>query len=159
MPGLLRRLIIFAAADGLILQPYGNGSRNNGNAESWSIRIDYKTDRICPLSPSDPSTRRESGLEVYGLVGMFFLPLHAYRDGHTGASMANSLGVFTEQASSQSLPTPSLLPSPSANRSLRYRESPSTPSRTSRLSPSPRRKMPIKLYPRHGPIWPRTKVQ
>lgn len=70
MPGLLRKLIIFATVDGLILQPHGSSSRHNGNGESSSIRIDYKTNKISPVSPSDLSARRESGLEAYGLVGM-----------------------------------------------------------------------------------------
>lgn len=69
MPPLLRKLIIIAAADGLILHPHGNGTRYNANESS--IRIDYKTNRICPISGADLSTRtqREGGLEVFGLVG------------------------------------------------------------------------------------------
>lgn len=68
MPGLLRKLIIFAAVDGLILQPHGPGPRHNGNDSS--IRIDYKTNKISSLSPSAPDqSGGESGLEVHGLVG------------------------------------------------------------------------------------------
>jgi hypothetical protein len=70
MPALLRKLVIFAAVDGLILQFPGNGPRHNGNNESSSIRIDYSTSRISPLSayPTDQN-ERDSGLEVFGLVG------------------------------------------------------------------------------------------
>ena len=71
MPSLLRKLIIIAAVDGLILQPHGNGTRHNGNDPC--IQIDYKTNRISPLSGADLSTKTQKekieGLEVYGLVG------------------------------------------------------------------------------------------
>lgn len=71
MPGLLRKFVIIAAVDGLILQPHGNGGRNSGNYEPQSVRIDYKTNKISPLPApaSDPAVRKEAGLEAYGLVG------------------------------------------------------------------------------------------
>jgi hypothetical protein len=71
MPGLLRKLVIFAAVDGLVLQPHGNGGRNNGSYEPQSVRIDYKTNKISSLSvpASDPAVRKDAGLEAYGLVG------------------------------------------------------------------------------------------
>lgn len=74
MPGLLRKLVIVAAVDGLILHGHGvNGPRpNNGsNNEASSIRIDYNTNRITALPGSTPEVL-EGGdtLEVYGLVGM-----------------------------------------------------------------------------------------
>lgn len=77
MPGLLRKLIIIAAVDGLILQPHGNGGRNNGNYEPQSVRIDYKTNKISSLSApaSDPAVRKDAGLEAYGLVGKFVFRL------------------------------------------------------------------------------------
>jgi len=76
MPGLIRKLLIFAAVDGLILLPYGNGSRyNGGNNDSSLIRIEYKTSKIssCPasaLSDEIEEKQQDAGLEAYGLVGM-----------------------------------------------------------------------------------------
>lgn len=79
MPGLLRKLLVFAAVDGLILQPHGNGSRENNNNNNtngdYPLRIDYKTNKVTPLPNnhiSEPSERerKDTGLEVYGLVGM-----------------------------------------------------------------------------------------
>lgn len=86
MPGIFRKLLIYAAVDGLILQPNGNGSRHNGsgsgsnsNSDSSSIRIEYKTSKITPF-PGPGSALEQNGaekkqsdgvgLEVYGLVGM-----------------------------------------------------------------------------------------
>ncbi|KAJ5578561.1 uncharacterized protein N7459_007525 [Penicillium hispanicum] len=74
MPGLLRKLIIVAAVDGLILHAHGvNGPRhNNGtNNEASSIQIDYKTNKITalPASPSESLEGRDA-LEAYGLVGL-----------------------------------------------------------------------------------------
>jgi hypothetical protein len=72
MPSLLRKVVIFPAVGGLILQSSGNGLRYNTNSESPSIRIDYKTNRISSFSgPAfDPNEKKESvGLETYGLVG------------------------------------------------------------------------------------------
>lgn len=75
MPSLIRKLLIFAAVDGLILQPYGNGSRHNGGKnDSSSIRIEYKTSKISSLPTSALSDEIEekqqnAGLEAYGLVG------------------------------------------------------------------------------------------
>lgn len=72
MPALARKLLVFAAVEGLILQPYGNnGPRHNGNNDLSSIRIDYKTNKISLLTatPPDLGEKRDAGLELYGLVG------------------------------------------------------------------------------------------
>lgn len=61
MPGLLRKFVIIAAVDGLILQPHGNGGRNSGNYESQSVRIDYKTNKISPLPARIGSRCEERG--------------------------------------------------------------------------------------------------
>ena len=84
MPGIFRKLLIYAAVDGLILQPNGNGSRHNGsgsggNSDSSPIRIEYKTSKITPFpgpgsAPEQNRVEKKQsdgvGLEVYGLVGM-----------------------------------------------------------------------------------------
>lgn len=71
MPGLLGKLVIIAAVDGLILQSSGNGLRHSGNNEPSSLRIDYKTNKVSslPAPASDLDEARDSGLEAYGLVG------------------------------------------------------------------------------------------
>lgn len=80
MPALLRKLIIVAAADGLVLHAHGiNGPRQNNNDshnsgsnnDASSIRIDYKTSKITalPTSAKELSEGRDNGVEAYGLVG------------------------------------------------------------------------------------------
>ncbi|KAI9932201.1 hypothetical protein ASPWEDRAFT_132536 [Aspergillus wentii DTO 134E9] len=81
MPGLLRKLIVFAAVDGLIIQPYGNGQRHNGNGNDGSfLRIDYKTSKVSslPASALDLSERKDSGLETYGLVGLLSVASYSF---------------------------------------------------------------------------------
>jgi hypothetical protein len=83
MPGLVRKLLIFAAVDGLILQPYGNGtssSRNNAAASRGGsgasspaspVQIEYKTRRIYAVQPPSLSQKLKdlTPLESYGVVG------------------------------------------------------------------------------------------
>jgi hypothetical protein len=77
MPGLLRKLVIIAAVDGLILHGNGaNGLRSNHNGsnnEASSIRIDYKTNKITALPASSESLEGQDVLEAYGLVGKLAL--------------------------------------------------------------------------------------
>jgi len=71
MPGMLRKLIIVAAVDGLILHANG-GPRSNGSNNEASIRIDYETNKITALAPSTPEVfEGRDVLEAYGLVGEF----------------------------------------------------------------------------------------
>lgn len=79
MPALLRKLVIFAAVDGLILQFPGNGLRHNGNSETASIRIDYKSGRISsiPAYPADQD-ERFPGLEGFGLVGLLTVASYSF---------------------------------------------------------------------------------
>jgi hypothetical protein len=70
MPGLVRKLLIFAAVDGLVLQPAP--PRNHKPATEQAIRLDYKSSKIGPLLKD----RREedtapSTLEVHGIVGKY----------------------------------------------------------------------------------------
>ncbi|PLB33473.1 SacI domain protein [Aspergillus candidus] len=78
MPGLLRKLVIFAAVDGLILQPPVANLRNYGNNDS-ALLIDYKTGRVSslPASASELS-ERDSGLESYGLVGLLSVASYSF---------------------------------------------------------------------------------
>lgn len=73
MPGPLRKLVIVAAVDGLILHGTGaNGLRHNnsGNSnEASSIKIDYKTKRITAVPASSDASEGQDTLEAYGLVG------------------------------------------------------------------------------------------
>ena len=73
MPGLLRKLIIVATVDGLILHSHSANNPRHGNGssnEGVSIRIDYKTNEITSLPASIPeSLEGRDGLEAYGLVG------------------------------------------------------------------------------------------
>ncbi|KAL4970332.1 SacI domain protein [Aspergillus stella-maris] len=81
MPSLLRKIVVFAAAEGLILQSAGNGLRYNSNSETSSIRIDYKTNRISShSSPAlDSSERKDyAGLETYGLVGLLSVASYSF---------------------------------------------------------------------------------
>ena len=67
MPGLVRKLLISAAIDGLILQPAP--PRNHPPATQQAIKIDYKGN-ISPLLKDrcDEGTAPAS-LEAYGIVG------------------------------------------------------------------------------------------
>jgi hypothetical protein len=69
---LLRKLVIVAAVDGLVLHAANGRSTSGSNNEASSIRIDYKTNKITalPTSASD-SLDTNDVLEAYGLVGAF----------------------------------------------------------------------------------------
>ncbi|GAD95719.1 SacI domain protein [Paecilomyces variotii No. 5] len=97
MPGLVRKLLIIAAVDGLILQPHGNAQRNASNGHH-AIQIQYKTRKISSLPPpSSPSTgpslsedKREEGdgknkelkkdveLEAHGIVGLLSVASYSF---------------------------------------------------------------------------------
>src|SRR3954471_11454542 len=68
MPGLVRKLLIFAAVDGLILQPAP--PRNHKPTTEQAIRIDYRTHAIGPLLKDrrDEDTAPTT-LEAHGVVG------------------------------------------------------------------------------------------
>lgn len=66
MPGLVRKLAIIAAVDGLILQPV---SQRNQRAPS-AIRIDYQTRHITALEPEAKEQNRTfASIEALGIVG------------------------------------------------------------------------------------------
>jgi hypothetical protein len=64
MPGLAKKLLIFAAVDGLFLQPVGN---KGTEPSSKGFRIDYGTNRVTSAAKQDEGD--ESPLEVHGIVG------------------------------------------------------------------------------------------
>lgn len=67
---VLRKLIVVAAVDGLILHANGGSRFNGGNNEASSVRIDYKTNKITALpTPAPEAFEGRDVLESYGLVG------------------------------------------------------------------------------------------
>jgi hypothetical protein len=68
MPGLVRKLLIFAAVDGLVLQPAP--PRNHKPATDQAIKISYKENSIGPLLKDrrQEDTANET-LEAHGVVG------------------------------------------------------------------------------------------
>lgn len=74
MPSLVRKFVIFAAVDGLVLQQTDRGQRSSSNG-NLSVQIDYKTREITSLSQARSESTAKSNLpclEAYGLVGMSF---------------------------------------------------------------------------------------
>lgn len=64
MPGLARKLLIFAAVDGLFLQPIGQRA---SSTDAGGIRLEYGSNKITTVTKQDDGT--DSGLEVHGIVG------------------------------------------------------------------------------------------
>jgi hypothetical protein len=91
MPGLARKLVIYAAVDGLVLHPLNSRKDpNNNNHQQRSstpapVRIKYGDASISPAprdSVSDLSTLPPNGsFEAFGIVGMAHPPptLHKRR--------------------------------------------------------------------------------
>ena len=64
MPGLIRKLIVFATIDGLVIQPSGHGD------QSAALRIDYKSHRPVSWGPSPLEIyRKNTPLETHGIIG------------------------------------------------------------------------------------------
>ena len=64
MPGFIRRVLIFAAADGVVLQ-------SAGSLESpVAVRIDYKSQKLTStLSITAEDSSKEPYLESHGIIG------------------------------------------------------------------------------------------
>jgi hypothetical protein len=77
MPGLVHKLAVLAAVDGLILQPLGH--RNQGLPPP--ILIEYKTRRLTSLK-TVPAEDRDGGssFEAHGIVGMSCPQLAFFRE-------------------------------------------------------------------------------
>lgn len=68
MPGLAKKLLVFAAIDGLFLQPVGSGR---------GVKIDYGTsNKLTPTSK--PEDGNEGGFEIHGIVGLLNLVSSSY---------------------------------------------------------------------------------
>lgn len=64
MPGLIRKLVIFASKDGLILQSHGTENQP-------SLLIDYKTRKVASQTKSGHDTSvLDAHLESHGILGM-----------------------------------------------------------------------------------------
>jgi hypothetical protein len=69
MPGLVRKILICAAVDGLILQPIS--SRANIKSTEQSIKLDYNSHAISPsLKDRWQEDATPSTIEVHGVVGI-----------------------------------------------------------------------------------------
>lgn len=67
MPGLVRKLLIFAAVDGLILQPLAQ----KGQRPAPATKIAYKDNHIGPvLKDGGENERSAKSFEAFGVVGM-----------------------------------------------------------------------------------------
>jgi hypothetical protein len=65
MPGLVRKILIFAAVDGLILQPLAQ----RGQRPAPSTKIAYKDNHIGPALKADGDHGDEKAFEAFGVVG------------------------------------------------------------------------------------------
>ncbi|OCK85031.1 hypothetical protein K432DRAFT_400592 [Lepidopterella palustris CBS 459.81] len=68
MPGIVRKLLIFAAIDGLILQPAS--PRNHPSTTQQAIKIDYKGNITPLLKDRRDEDNVPISLEVYGILGL-----------------------------------------------------------------------------------------
>ncbi len=70
MPGLVRKLLIYAAVDGLILQPVAQRNQRAGA----TVKIDYGTRAITPLLRDvDSEKDGVASFEAYGIIGTLTL--------------------------------------------------------------------------------------
>jgi hypothetical protein len=67
MPGLVRKLLVFAAVDGLVLQPAP--PRNHPPTTQQAIKIDYKGNVGPLLKDRREEATAPLSLEVHGIVG------------------------------------------------------------------------------------------
>lgn len=68
MPALVRKLVIFAAVDGLVLQPLSQRGQQRPTAP---VKIDYKSHVVSPLlrNVEEDNAGSTSQLEAYGIIG------------------------------------------------------------------------------------------
>lgn len=63
MPGLVRKLVILAAVDGLVLQAHGAVEHHN------ALKIDYKSREVNVLAANEDVSKTGPKLEVHGIIG------------------------------------------------------------------------------------------
>ena len=63
MPGIVRKLLVFAAVDGIILQP---APRNHPSGAQQAIKIDYKGN-VGPLLHDH--REHDASFEAHGVIG------------------------------------------------------------------------------------------
>lgn len=69
MPGLIRKLLIFAAVDGLVLQP--TPPRNHTPSTQQAIKIDYKGNVRPLLKDRREEDTAPTTLESHGIIGQY----------------------------------------------------------------------------------------
>lgn len=62
MPGLVRKIVIFAAVDGLVLQPLGQ-------RPAPAAKICFKDNAIVPVLKDDNEAGPGKSFEAFGIVG------------------------------------------------------------------------------------------
>ena len=63
MPAIVRRLLIWATVDGLVLQAHGPAEQNK------SVQIDYNRSQIKEVRDHDADTKKGTPLEAHGVIG------------------------------------------------------------------------------------------
>jgi hypothetical protein len=66
MPGIVRKLVLFATVDGLVLQPLAL----RGQRPSQPVTIDYKTASVNPFLRGSEEQDKANQLECYGVIGI-----------------------------------------------------------------------------------------
>ena len=67
MPAIVRKLVILAAADGLLLQP----SSQRSQRPIPDIQLQYVTNEICPSEAAQHGHNELASFEAHGIVGTF----------------------------------------------------------------------------------------
>lgn len=68
MPGLVRKILIFAAVDGLVLQPLPQRNQR----PTAAIKVAYKDNAIGPvLNDEGEDEKPGKSFEAFGIVGMY----------------------------------------------------------------------------------------
>ncbi|KAL9056620.1 MAG: hypothetical protein Q9162_002791 [Coniocarpon cinnabarinum] len=83
MPGLIRALVICAAADGLILRPNLHRLQRQNHP---TLRLDYETKAITRVGPDEhnPPANSNESLEAHGIVGLLNVATFSYLIAITG---------------------------------------------------------------------------
>jgi hypothetical protein len=68
MPGLVRKILIFAAVDGLILQPLAQ----RGQKPATATKITYKDSHVGLSKGGEDDEKAAKSFEAFGIVGMGF---------------------------------------------------------------------------------------